>query len=102
MTLKPGFLSHGDMPFASVIFRQNTPCNERGQGTNAGPKRRKWVTSSEQKNTIDRWCFSICNRKATGGRARKRSGAIFNLAHVSQTRTEVIHPAWGLLARSKR
>ena len=39
MTLKPGFLSHGDRPFASVIFRQDTPCNEQGQGTNGGPKR---------------------------------------------------------------
>jgi len=38
-TLKPGFLSHGGMPFASVIFRQDTPCNEQGQGTNGGPKR---------------------------------------------------------------
>ena len=39
MTLKPGFLSHGDVRFASVIFRQDTPCNEQGQGTNGGPKR---------------------------------------------------------------
>jgi hypothetical protein len=38
-TLKPGFLSHGGMPFASVIFRQDTPCNEQGQGTNGDPKR---------------------------------------------------------------
>jgi hypothetical protein len=38
-TLKPGFLSHGGMPFAPVIFRQDTPCNEQGQGTNGGPKR---------------------------------------------------------------
>ena len=39
MTLKPGFLPHGDMRFASVIFRQDTPDNESGQGTNGGPKR---------------------------------------------------------------
>ena len=38
-TLKPGFLSHGGLRFASVIFRQDTPCNEQGQGTNGGPKR---------------------------------------------------------------
>ena len=38
-TLEPGFLSHGGRPFASVIFRQDTPCNEQGQGTNGGPKR---------------------------------------------------------------
>ena len=38
-TLKPGFLSHGGMPFAFVIFRQDTPCNEQGQGMNGGPKR---------------------------------------------------------------
>ena len=37
--LKPGFLSHGDLPFAPVIFRQDTPCNEQGQGTNGDPKR---------------------------------------------------------------
>ena len=24
---------------ACVIFRQDTPCNEQGQGTNGGPKR---------------------------------------------------------------
>ena len=30
MTLKPGFLSHGDVRFVSVIFRQDTPCNEQG------------------------------------------------------------------------
>ena len=24
---------------APVIFRQDTPCNEQGQGTNGGPKR---------------------------------------------------------------
>ena len=39
MTLKPGFLSHGGMPFTSVIFRQDTPCNEQGQGMNGGPQR---------------------------------------------------------------
>jgi hypothetical protein len=39
MTLKPGFLSHGGRPFAPVIFRQDTSCNEQGQGTNGGPKR---------------------------------------------------------------
>ena len=38
-TLKPGFLSHGDLPLASVIFRQDTPCSEQGQGINQGPKR---------------------------------------------------------------
>ena len=38
-TLKPGFLSRGGRPFASVIFRQDTPCNEQGQGTNGDPKR---------------------------------------------------------------
>ena len=38
-TLKPGFLSHGGVRFASVIFRQDTPCNEQGQGTNGDPKR---------------------------------------------------------------
>ena len=38
-TLKPGFLSHGGVRFASVIFRQDTPCNEQGQGMNGGPKR---------------------------------------------------------------
>ena len=38
-TLKPGFLSHGGMPFTLVIFRQDTPCNEQGQGMNGGPKR---------------------------------------------------------------
>ena len=25
--------------FAPVIFRQDTPCNEQGQGTNGGPQR---------------------------------------------------------------
>src|SRR5207248_1186816 len=34
-------------------------------------------------------------RRPRAGRARKRSGAIFNLAYVSQPRTEVIHPAEG-------
>lgn len=38
-TLKPGFLPHGGMPFVPVIFRQDTPCNEQGQGTNGAPKR---------------------------------------------------------------
>ena len=38
-TLRPGFLSHGGLRFAPVIFRQDTPCNEQGQGTNGGPKR---------------------------------------------------------------
>jgi hypothetical protein len=38
-TLKPGFLSQGGMPFAPVIFRQDTSCNEQGQGTNGGPTR---------------------------------------------------------------
>ena len=38
-TLKPGFLSHGGVRFAAVIFRQDTPCNEQGQGTNGGPQR---------------------------------------------------------------
>ena len=33
-TLKPGFLSPGSMPFTPVIFRQDTPCNEQGQGMN--------------------------------------------------------------------
>ena len=27
-TLKPGFLSRGGVRFASVIFRQDPPCNE--------------------------------------------------------------------------
>ena len=39
MTLKPEFLSLGDVRFVSVIFRQDTPCNEQRQGTNGGPKR---------------------------------------------------------------
>ena len=38
-TLKPGFLSHGGVRFACVIFRQDTPCNEQGQGMNGDPKR---------------------------------------------------------------
>ena len=38
-TLIPGFLSHGGVRFASVIFRQDTPCNEQGQGMNGDPKR---------------------------------------------------------------
>jgi hypothetical protein len=38
-TLKLGFLSHGGVRFASVIFRQDTPCNEQGQGINGDPKR---------------------------------------------------------------
>jgi hypothetical protein len=29
-TRKPGFLSHGDGRFVSVIFRQDTPCKEQG------------------------------------------------------------------------
>ena len=38
-TLKPGFLSHGVSASHRVIFRQDTPGNESGQGTNGGPKR---------------------------------------------------------------
>ena len=38
-TLIPGFLSHGGVRVAAVIFRQDTPGNESGQGTNGGPKR---------------------------------------------------------------
>ena len=38
-TLIPGFLSHGGLRFASVIFRQDPPCHEQGRGTNGGPKR---------------------------------------------------------------
>ena len=38
-TLKPGFLSHGVSASSLVIFRQDTPDNESGQGTNGGPKR---------------------------------------------------------------
>src|SRR5262245_42028451 len=33
-TLKPGFLSHGVTASHLVIFRQDTPDNESGQGTN--------------------------------------------------------------------
>ena len=38
-TLKPGFLSHGVSASLPVIFRQDTPCNEQGQGMNGDPKR---------------------------------------------------------------
>ena len=38
-TLKPGFLPHEGLRGAFVIFRQDTPCNEQGQGTNGGPQR---------------------------------------------------------------
>ena len=38
-TLKPGFLSHGVSASHPVIFRQDTPGNESGQGMNGGPKR---------------------------------------------------------------
>src|SRR5947209_12594734 len=38
-TLIPGFLSHGVTVSHLVIFRQDTPGNESGQGTNGGPKR---------------------------------------------------------------
>ena len=38
-TLIPGFLSHGVIASHLVIFRQDTPGNEPGQGTNGGPKR---------------------------------------------------------------
>ena len=38
-TLIPGFLPHGVSASHLVIFRQDTPCNEQGQGTNGGPKR---------------------------------------------------------------
>ena len=37
--LIPGFLSHGVSASHLVIFRQDTPGNESGQGTNGGPKR---------------------------------------------------------------
>jgi len=37
-TLKPGFLSHGGVRFASVIFRQDTLCNGQEQGMNGDPK----------------------------------------------------------------
>ena len=38
-TLKPGFLSREERPFVFAIFRQDTPGNESGQGTNGDPKR---------------------------------------------------------------
>ena len=38
-TLKPGFLSHGGLRVAPVIFRQDTPGNEQGQGMNGDPQR---------------------------------------------------------------
>jgi hypothetical protein len=38
-TLIPGFLPHGVIASHLVIFRQDTPGNESGQGTNGGPKR---------------------------------------------------------------
>ena len=38
-TLKPGFLSHGVSASHLVIFRQDTPGTESGQGTNGGPNR---------------------------------------------------------------
>ena len=38
-TLKPGFLSHEVTASHPVIFRQDTPDNESGQGTNRDPKR---------------------------------------------------------------
>ena len=38
-TLIPGFLSHGVSASHLMIFRQDTPDNESGQGTNGGPKR---------------------------------------------------------------
>ena len=38
-TLIPGFLPHGVSASRLVIFRQDTPDNESGQGTNGGPKR---------------------------------------------------------------
>ena len=37
--LLPGFLSHGGLRGASVIFRQDTPRTEQGPGTNGGPQR---------------------------------------------------------------
>ena len=37
--LIPGFLPHGVSASLPVIFRQDTPGNESGQGTNGGPKR---------------------------------------------------------------
>ncbi len=38
-TLIPGFLSHGVTASHLMIFRQDTPGNESGQGTNGDPKR---------------------------------------------------------------
>ena len=38
-TLIPGFLSHEVTASHPVIFRQDTPDKESGQGTNGGPKR---------------------------------------------------------------
>ena len=38
-TLKPGFLSQEVCAEPYVIFRQDTPCKEQGQGANGGPKR---------------------------------------------------------------
>ena len=38
-TLIPGLLSHGVTASHLVIFRQDTPDNESGQGTNGDPKR---------------------------------------------------------------
>ena len=38
-TLIPGFLPHGVRASHLVIFRQDTPGNESGQGTNGSPKR---------------------------------------------------------------
>ena len=38
-TLIPGFLSHGGLRGACVIFRQDTPCHEQGQGMNGDPNR---------------------------------------------------------------
>ena len=38
-TLIPGFLSHGVTALHLVIFRQDTPGNEPGQGTNGDPQR---------------------------------------------------------------
>ena len=38
-TLIPGFLSHGVIASLPVIFRQDTPGKEQGQGMNGNPKR---------------------------------------------------------------
>ena len=38
-TLITGFLSRGVSASHLVIFRQDTPCNEQGQGMNGGPQR---------------------------------------------------------------